>query len=400
VPTDFASKLSAFAEVIVRVGLNLQPDQRLLIAEPYELQGVCREATALVDAVTNRAQAAGARETEVIWGDEAQLRRFAEEDDIRGFESLVAGHSSRISRAVERGDALLFLESSQPELLAGVPVSTAAELRMVAWKHYGPIAQRLSRGATNWTVAPAPASAWADSVYGDRSAPTRLAALWADVMVACRIGGDDPLADWSSHLASLRNHADELNHRRLTGLRMRGPGSDLTLTLPNGHAWCTAGLVTLSGLPFAANLPTEEVFTLPHLASAEGQVRVARPIAPGGSIIDGIELEFRAGRVVRATARTGAGLLRRLLETDEGALRLGEVAWVPNVTSIARTGRFFRHTLLDENALSHVALGAAYLFTLREGLVQSPRQLTARGFNQSLLHIDLPLDVREIVWSG
>jgi aminopeptidase len=346
------------------------------------------------------AQAAGASATEVIWGDEVQLRHLANDEDFRGFEQLVAGNARRLARGVDRGDALLFLETVYPGLMAGVPDPTAAGFRTIACQHFGPIAQRLTRGATNWTVAPAPTPAWADVVYADLPASTRLNALWSDVTVAFRTDASDPLAAWREHLAALRACCEELNRRRLVTLRYRGPGVDLTVKLPPQHVWCTASLATASGLPFVANLPTEEVFTLPHRDSAEGAVRVARPISCGGAVIDGVELEFHAGRVVAAAARTGAELLRRLLETDDGAARLGEVSWVPKPTALARTGRCFRHPLLDENAFSHIALGDAYPFTVRDGATRSARSLTAAGANRSLIHVDLPLDVTEIVMSA
>ena len=399
-PPDFAENLRSFAEVIVRVGLNLRPGQRLLIAEPYELQGVSRHAAALAAAVDVSARSAGARETEVIWGDEAQLRRFAEGGDRRGFARMVAANAAEMAAYVARGDALLFLESSHAGLMAGLPVSEVAALRSLGWRHFGPIAQQLVRGAANWTVACAPTPAWADSAFADLPAGERLPRLWAEVFAACRIGERDPLTAWREHLARLRRQCDELNARRSSTLSFRGPGTDLTVVLPKEHIWCSAELVTGTGRRFLANLPTEEIFTLPHKDSAEGTVRVARPVVHGGAVLDGVELEFRGGRVVKARAQTGDRILHRLLATDEGASRLGEVALVPPATTIARTGRFYHHPLLDENALPHVALGDAYPFTHRGGMTLSADQLDSAGFNRSLIHVDLPLDTRDMVWSA
>jgi aminopeptidase len=185
-------------------------------------------------------------------------------------------------------------------------------------------------------------------------------------------------------LLALQNRRDKLNSLRLTTLRYAGDGTDFTLTLPPEHVWCTAQLTLHSGVAFVANLPTEEVFTTPHKDSAAGTVRVARPINYGGAMIDGIELEFRQGRVVRASARSGHDLLNRLLDTDDGAVRLGEVALVPHATTLASSGRLFHHSLLDENASDHIALGEAYDFCLR-----SPNP---RATNRSLIHVDLSLD--------
>ena len=378
--TDFEPRLRAFAKVIVRVGLNLQPGQRLIIAEPYELQGVARSAEVIVESIIK----AAATDSEVIWGDGPRLREFAEKADWRGFNQLAAGNAKRLADGIRRGDALIFLQGSQPRLLDGVSAERVAALRRIGWENFGPVAQQLVQGATNWTVAPAPSPAWAHAAYPDLPSDQRLAALWQDVFTATRVNEPSPVAAWELHLRLLQRECASLNQQRLRTLRYKGEGTDLTVALPPGHVWCTAQLVTKSGLPFVANLPTEEIFTAPHRDSAEGRVRVSRPISYSGALIEGIELEFKRGAVVAASARTGADLLERLLDTDEGSVRLGEVAVVPEQTPLGRANRLFYHPLLDENATSHIALGEAY------GFCQRPPDPAA--LNRSLLHVDLPFD--------
>ncbi len=377
---DFEPRLRAFAKVIVRVGLNLQPGQRLIIAEPYELQGVARSAEVIVESIIK----AAATDSEVIWGDGPRLREFAEKADWRGFNQLAAGNAKRLADGIRRGDALIFLQGSQPRLLDGVSAERVAALRRIGWENFGPVAQQLVQGATNWTVAPAPSPAWAHAAYPDLPSDQRLAALWQDVFTATRVNEPSPVAAWELHLRLLQRECASLNQQRLRTLRYKGEGTDLTVALPPGHVWCTAQLVTKSGLPFVANLPTEEIFTAPHRDSAEGRVRVSRPISYSGALIEGIELEFKRGAVVAASARTGADLLERLLDTDEGSVRLGEVAVVPEQTPLGRANRLFYHPLLDENATSHIALGEAY------GFCQRPPDPAA--LNRSLLHVDLPFD--------
>ena len=376
---DFEPRLRAFAEVIVRTGLNLQRGQRLLIAEPYELQGVARSAEVLVDAVI---KAAGC-DVEVIWGDGARLREFALNKNWRGFVQLVGANARRMQEYIRNHDALLFLQGSQPRLLDGVPAAEVTELRRIGWEYYGPIVQQIVLGATNWTIAPAPSPAWAHAAYTDLPAEQRLAALWQDVFTALRINDPSPLDAWEIHLLALKQRREELNAQHFAAVRYQGDGTDLTVTLPPGHVWSTAQLVTTTGLPFVANLPTEEIFTAPHRDSAEGFVRVARPVNHGGAVMDGIELEFRHGRVVAAQARIGGDLLRQLLDTDDGAGRLGEVALIPHETSLARTGRLFHHPLLDENATNHLALGEGYGFSLQSA--------DRTALNRSLIHVDLPI---------
>lgn len=378
--SDFEPRLRAFAEVVTRVGLNLQPGQRLLIAEPYELQGVARAAEVIVEAVIK----AAATDVEVIWGDGPRLREHALNKDWRGFVQRVEANARRMQSYVQNRDALLFLQGSQPALLDGIAPASVAELRRIAWEHFGPIAQQLVSGATNWTAAPAPTPAWAQAAYADQPQPGRLGALWEDVFTAMRVNEPSPVAAWKLHLRLLQKQCGDLNAKRLRTLRYKGEGTDLTVTLPPGHVWWTAQLATKGGFSFVANLPTEEIFTAPHRDSAEGTVRVSRAINYNGAVIDGIELEFKRGRVVATAARTGADLLARLLDTDEGASRLGEVAIVPEQTSLSRANRLFHHPLLDENAHSHVALGEAYSFCQRPA---DPRAL-----NRSLVHVDLPFD--------
>ena len=402
-------RTSLMAGVIVRVGVNLQPGQPLLITEPYELQGVHPEAAPLVAAI--KAVADG-NEVSVIQSDPARLHALVEANDPQGYDTLVSAHTLRMRQHLARGGAFLFLLGSQPQLMAGLPAERLAHFDRLKWRHLGPVIQRLVRGASQWTLAPAPSSMWADAAFADLPAADRLPALWRTVGAAlCRDSTDilsrdksaptiDPIAAWHIHLAALARRRDELNaalHRRI---RYVGPGTDLTLELPRSHVWCTAQLVSKAGVPFVVNLPTEEVFTAPHKNSANGTVQVARPVVHGGAVIDGIELEFRRGRVVAAKARTGQDALQHLLATDSGAGRIGEVAIVsdcPRWASVSSPTpvadgdigdhpkpRLFHHTLFDENAANHIALGDAYPFC--------SQSLLPLALNSSQLHLDLPLD--------
>ena len=412
-PPDYESRLRACAEVIVRIGLNLQRGQRLLIAEPYELQGVSREASGLVEAVCTAAGEAGSPRPAIIWGDAPRLRHYAAQADWRGFTRLVAANADHMKQHLADGGAFLFLISSFPRLMTGIAAERISELQRISWEHFGPIVQRLTRGESQWTLAPAPTPTWAEAAFADLPAGQRIEALHDTVFQSLRIqtvgGALCPdlaalaISAWQAHLATLGQQRDKLNSLRHKTIRYQGPGTDLTLKLPAQHQWCTAQLTTKRGISFVANLPTEEVFTAPDPHSAEGTVRVARPVNCGGALIEGIELVFKQGRVVQAQAHTGGDLLRRLLETDDGACRLGEVAMVipangslppppatteaqPASTNWQNSGRLFYHTLLDENASNHIALGESYPFC--------NCSLFGFGLNRSLVHVDLPLDAR------
>lgn len=392
-PPSFAARLEAVAEVLVRVGLNLQRGQRLLLADPYELQGVPPGAEALVEAIRTAARAAGAREVTVQPGDPDRLRALAANKDWAGIVQLTGANAAAMQDHLRHHDALLFLPGSHPRLWAGVPADRIAEAQRLAWEQFGPVAQHLNNGATNWTAAPAPDQEWADAVHPAAPADARLGALWEDLFAIFRVptapatpGGslaEEAIAAWRTHLAGLARARDALQVRRLRTMRYRGPGTDLTVLLPPSHYWCTAQLVTNSGVPFVANLPTEEIFTAPERTSATGTLRVARPVSHGGAVISGIELEFKQGAVVAAAADEGADMLEEILAIDEGARHLGEVALLPP-PGPAAAPRPFLHPLLDENSAPHVALGSAYAFSGR------PTGRTAR--NRSRLHLDLPLE--------
>ncbi len=385
----FDEQLRGYADVIVRFGLNLRPGQRVVLAEPYELQGVDPAAAPLVEAVTTAAQAAGAVDVETLWGDAALWREAAQHRPHRAFGERLERHTERLRQAVAQGDALVFLMSAQPRLAEGVAPAAAAHLRQVGGEFYGQIAPDLLAGCTNWTAAPAPTPEWADVVYPELAPAERVARLWAEVLAACRADGPDPVAAWEGRAAELKRRCEELNARRLRCVRLHGPGTELTLALAAGHRWCTALLAMRDGRQFAPNLPTEEVFTAPRRDSAEGWLRVARPVCHGGMVMDGVELEFRGGQVVRARARRGAEMLGQVLATDRGAARLGEVALVEGASPVARSGRCFRQALLDENALHHVALGAAYAFTAPEA--------AAGALNHSAVHLDLPIEAEVVL---
>jgi len=385
----FEDQRRRYADVIVRFGLNLQPGQRVLLAEPYELQGVDPAAAPLVEAIAAAARAAGAAEVETIWGEAAAWRRAACDWPERDFLERLERNTARLERAIATGEALVFPMSAHPELADGIAPRGAARLRRTCGDYYGRVASALMAGATNWTAVPAPTPAWAEVVFADTAAPQRFANLWSSVLAACRADAADPVAAWEDRVAELERRRDELEARHFRRLRLHGPGTDLTLALPAAHRWCTALLRTREGRRFAPNLPTEEVFTAPHRGSAEGWLRVARPVCHGGAVMEGVELEFRGGQVVCARARRGAELLERVLAVDRGAVRLGEVALVDGVSPVARSGRCFRQALLDENAMNHVALGDAYAFTAAAGARET--------LNRSVLHLDLPVECEALL---
>lgn len=383
---DFDQRLRALAEVIVRIGLNLQPGQRLLITDPYELHGIHPETKPLALA----AQAAAGNPVEIVTAAPHRLRSLAAAGDLKGYSTLVENHTRQLRHHLAVGGAFLFVTGSHPGLLAGAAARTLQRMERIKWQHLGPLIQRLIAGSSQWTLVPGPTKPWADVAFPDLPEPGRLAALWDLVFGAFRVGGptsfapEEALAAWTSHLGALARRRDELNSARLRRVCYTGLDTELIAELPKSHVWCTAQQSTTRDVPFVVNLPTEEIFTAPHRHRVNGRVRISRPVAHAGETIDGINLEIAGGKVVAAHATRGQELLRQLLKTDDGACRLGEIAIVPERNRLSLAGRCFHHTLFDENATNHIALGDGYRFCSRAWFPWS--------LNSSQIHVDLPLD--------
>ncbi len=216
----------------------------------------------------------------------------------------------------------------------------------------------------------------------------------------CRLDTPDPLAAWETHLGNLAARSEYLNTKRYAALKYSGPGTDLTLGLPEGHVWVSGRSASRNGIPFTANLPTEEVFTIAHKDRVDGIVRASKPLSYGSTLIDGFSVTFERGRIVHMSADKNSDTLQRLLDTDEGARRLGEVALVPHSSPIAQSGLLYYNTLFDENAASHVALGNAYKFTLKGGNEMSDAEFEQAGGNRSGVHVDFMIGSGELNVDG
>ena len=212
--------------------------------------------------------------------------------------------------------------------------------------------------------------------------------LWEAIFETTRINQQDPVGAWKTHDADLQMRAARLNEKRYAALRYRGPGTDFLLGLADDHVWMGGGTTAGNGLYCIPNMPTEEVFSMPHKERAEGTVTATKPLSHQGTMIEGIQVRFEKGCIVEAHATRGEEVLKKLIETDDGARRLGEVALVPHSSPIAHSGMLFYNTLFDENAASHIALGQAYTSCVRDGDKLTPEQLAAKGANDSLIHVD------------
>lgn len=383
--SDFQEMLRRYADAAVKGSLNVQPGQRLMIIGPRLVGGVSLEAAPLVRAAVRSAYEAGAPLVEVLWGDEeVLLNRFQAAPD-GSMEQVSAWQPKAMLEHAEAGGAFLSITANDPDLLNGQSADAVAALQKASSRMYQPFLELLGRNHTNWLIVAAAGVRWAAKVFpGDPAAVDR---LWDAIFTMCRLQGPNA-GGWDAHLQSLTRRSGDLNARRYKALHYTGPGTDLTIGLPEHHVWVCGESVTATGARFAPNMPTEEVFTMPHRDRVHGVVSSSKPLSYAGNMIEDFTLRFAAGQVVEVTAAKGADTLRNLVATDEGAARLGEVALVPHSSPISQTGLLFYNTLFDENAASHLAIGSAYRFTMKGGEAMTPDDWVAAGGNRSMVHVD------------
>ena len=392
--------LQLYGDLAVRVALNLQPGQRLLIIGPLANGGASLEAAPLVRCVAQSAYAAGAQLVETLWGDEGlQLARFrnAAPDS---FDQFSTWFPQALTDHVKGGHAVLSIWANDPDLLKDQPSERLGAVQKAVSHAVRPFRDFLSRNGSNWSIIAAPSEGWAARVFPHLPAEERVDALWQAITKLVRLDQPDPIAAWETHLTALAGRRDFLNARRYTALRYRGPGTSLTIGLVPGHKWKAGRATSTNGIPFTANLPTEEVFTMPHRDRVDGTVRSTKPLCYAGTLIENFSVTFEGGRVVSATAERGEAVLQDLIATDAGSCRLGEVALVPHNSPVAQSGVLFYNTLFDENAASHVALGSAYKFTIDDGEGMTDEQFEAAGGNRSATHVDFMIGSAELEVDG
>ena len=379
--------LQKYADAIVRVGLNLRAGQRLIITNATS-RGVPPAGRALVHAVTRAAYAAGARFVDVIWGDEEMLRLRVQNAPADSFSEYPKWHVNAITDIIKNGDALLSIYANNPDVYHGLDPERLGAMQRSHLENYQEISLSVTRNAINWCVVASGAPAWAAKVFPDLPVEEAEAKLWQAIFEMTRAVEPDPVAAWVEHIKNLRKRADYLQAKKYNALHYKSDKTDFTLGLPNGHKWISAQSLAENGVVFTANMPTEEIFTLPDRHRADGVVHSTFPLSYGGSLIEDFTVTFENGKIVRVAAKKNEAILQKLVDTDEGSTRLGEVALVPVSSPIARRGDLFYNTLFDENASCHIAIGRAYRFTLTGGEELTDEEFNTAGGNTSMTHVD------------
>jgi aminopeptidase len=376
-----SQKLDKLAEIAVQVGLGLKSGQELLITASTDAMPLARR-------ITEQAYRAGASLVTTLYtDDEATLMRFRFAPD-ESFERAPNWLYNGMAAAYKSGAARLAITGADPMLLSNEDTDKVGRANRAVSIAYRPALELIARHEINWTIVASATPAWAAAMFPDDPADIALSKLWNAIFETSRINFDDPVAAWKSHDANLQKRAAFLNEKRYAALQYRAPGTDFRLGLADDHLWMGGGTTAGNGLYCVANIPTEEVFSTPHKDRADGTVTASKPLSYQGTMIEGIQVRFEHGRIVEARATRGREVLEKLIGTDEGARRLGEVALVPHSSPIASSGLLFFNTLFDENAASHIALGQSYSSCVIDGDKLTPEQLAAKGANESLIHVD------------
>ena len=375
------AKLDRLAEVAVKVGLGLRPGQDLLLTAPAI-------ALPLVRRIAVHAYKAGAGlVTPILSDEEITLARYRFGRD-NSFDRAAGWLYEGMAKAFSDNTARLAIVGDNPMLLSGEDPSKVARASKANSMAYQPALEKIVNFDTNWNIIAYPSPSWAKQVFPDVPEEVAVGKLADAIFAASRVDREDAMANWASHNAVLRERTNWLNGKRFRALHYTGPGTNLTIGLADGHEWEGGASLSKNGISCNANIPTEEVFTTPHCRRVEGHVISSKPLSYQGTLIDNIAVRFEDGKIVDAKASRGAEVLNKVLDTDEGARRLGEVALVPNSSPISQSGLLFFNTLFDENAASHIALGQCYSKCFVNGAKLSPQQIAAQGGNQSLIHLD------------
>lgn len=386
--SGFETKLDRYAELIINVAVNLQPGQRLIIGVPEYNTGAPLETAPLVRRIVERAYKKGASLVDVIWGDDALLLSRFNHASPDTFDVIPAWHRQALLETAESGGAFLAIDGNDPDLFKDFDPELVSKHRKAVLQNLEPAKDFVVRNAINWCEVPASTKPWAAKVFPDLPAEQQVPALWELIFKMCRVNEDDPARAWEVHRNQLNARSTFLNARRYASLHLTGPGTDLTIGLPACHLWGSSCMTRQDGLPFIANFPTEEVFTLPHKTRVDGYVQSSKPLSYGGALMEDFTLTFENGRVVNIQAKSGKSVLQKLIAIDEGSSHLGEIALVPHSSTVAQMDQLFYSILVDENAASHCALGSSYKFSVEGGREMTDEEFLTVGGNPSIVHCD------------
>lgn len=386
--------LKKYADLVIKAGINLQKGQILVISSPVECAYFVRE-------IAQIAYKEGAKDVVINWYDDlfSRIRYLHAPEEVIG-EFPQWRKEFYVSYA-RQGAAFLSIESEDPEAMKGVAperIVKYSKAYQTAVKEYR---DRLMSNKNSWCIAAIPSPVWAEKVFPELSEEKAVEKLWEEILKTVRADKEDPVAAWEEHKNNIKKILEFMNTNSFKQLSYKNSlGTDLCIELPEGHIWMGGSDYTQDGIEFIANMPTEEVFTLPRKTGVNGRVVSTKPLSYNGNIIDKFSLVFKDGRIVDYTAEVGYDTLKSIIEIDEGSHYLGEVALVQNDSPISKSGILFLNTLFDENASCHLAIGKAYSPCLKNGGNMNDEELASIGVNNSLTHVDFMIGSEDMDITG
>ncbi|MNI09218.1 Aminopeptidase 2 [compost metagenome] len=389
----FDTNLEKYAELAVRVGVNLQKGQTLVIMTTISCADFVRK-------VTLKAYEAGAKNVYVDWDDDevkAIKLRQAPEDALKEYPMWKA---KGFEEYAQEGAAFLQIYAPNSDLLKDVDSDRIALANKTTAMARDGFLSYLRNSQVSWLMVSIPTPEWSAKIFPELGLQERTDKLWELIFKLTRVDGDDPVQAWKEHVSLLLEKQQYLNGKKYTALHFKAPGTDLTVELAKRHLWVSAGNYNEKGTFYIPNLPTEEVFTMPSKYGVNGTVSSTKPLSYQGTLIDKFSFTFEQGRIIKATAEVGEEFLNKVLQTDEGGAYLGEVALVPDDSPISNSNLIYYNTLFDENASCHLAIGNAYPFTIEGGTSMKKEELAAEGYNSSLIHIDFMIGSAEMDIDG
>ncbi|MGE5703686.1 MAG: aminopeptidase [Clostridia bacterium] len=391
--STFETMLDRYAELAVKIGINIQPGQTLVVNSPLSAAEFIRK-------VARKAYEAGAKHVHIEWNDDELTRIRYELAPDEAFREFPLWKAKGFEEMAENGAAFLSISTSNPYLLKGIAPERLATANRTAGQAMQKFRNYTMSDMVSWSIVGVPSETWAALVFPDMPREEQIPALWNAIFKANRCDLDDPIQAWREHHATLAQKVTYLNNEKYRVLHYEAPGTKLSIELPEGHIWIGGGGKNSKGVQFMANMPTEEVFTAPKKDGVNGVVRSTKPLNYQGNLIENFSLTFEQGRIVDFSAETGADVLERLIGMDEGSHYLGEVALVPHESPISLSNLIFYNTLFDENASNHLAIGKAYPTCLEGGTSMGPEELAKHGLNESLTHVDFMIGSAEMNIDG
>lgn len=386
---NFEELIEKYADLVVKKGVNVQKGQTLVINASIKTADFVRK-------VAEKAYDIGTKNVHIEWHDDdiTRLKYLKAPDDA--FKEYPTWRAKGYEEMAENGAAFVSIISDDPDLLKGVDPERISNAQKVAGAAMNTYRQYTQSDKVSWCVIAAPSKEWAAKVFPEGTTEEQVDKLWKAIFKSVRVDTPDPVEAWEKHNANLKEKESYLNNKQYNKLHYKAPGTDLTIELPKNHVWIGGGGPNQDGVDFIANMPTEEVFTLPLKTGVNGVVSSTKPLSYGGNLIENFSFTFENGKIVDIKAESGLDTLKRLVDTDDGSHYLGEVALVPDDSPISNSGIIFLNTLFDENASCHLAIGSAYTTNIEGGIKMSKEELDEHGVNQSNTHVDFMIGSSEM----